>query len=117
MRVTVTPGGDITVDADTPADAAAFVRELQTGKPARRGRPKKPKPLELESVEEPLSPPLVDTWNWLVAHDTPEGHSAAECARGLGIALNTALYRLKKLVSKDLAYQPVPGLYRAGTAH
>lgn len=114
MRVTVTTTGDVVVDADTPAQAAAFVRELRAGR--KPGRKKKARPLEIESIEEPLSPALVDTWNWLVANNTDAGVTATDCAAGLDIAHNTATYRLKQLVSKDLAHQPERGRYRPGEA-
>lgn len=114
MRVTVTATGDVVIDTDSPAQAAAFVRELHGGK--KPGRKKKPKPLAIGSVEEPLSQPLVDTWNWLVANNTEPGVTATDCATGMDIAHNTATYRLKQLVAKELAHQPERGRYRPGEA-
>lgn len=114
MKVTVTPAGEVVVDTDSPAQAAAFVRELHRGK--KPTRKKKPKPLEIESIEEPLSQELVDTWNWLVANNTDEGVTAADCAEGLDIKPLTARYRLHQLVTKELAHQPGRGRFRPGEA-
>lgn len=114
MRVTVTTSGDVVVDTDSPAQAAAFVRELHGAK--KPGRRKKPKPLAIESAEEPLSEPLIDTWNWLVANDTPTGIAIADVAEGLSINVSTAHYRLRQLVEKALAHQPARGRYRPGEA-
>lgn len=109
MRVTVTvAGGDLIIDADS-TEVAALVREL-------RKVPRKPKPkrLELESAEEPLSQALADTWNWLVAYDSPTGVSTGEVCDGLGIPKATASYRLRTLVEKGLAHQPSRGHWRRG---
>jgi hypothetical protein len=114
MKVTVTPTGEVVVDADNPAEAAAFVRELHGTKKA--ARKKKPKRLELESTDEPLSQVLADTWNWLVENDAPEGLSATDAADSFHSPVPTVNYRLRALMDKGLAHQPVRGRYRAGEA-
>lgn len=114
MRVTVTTTGDVVVDTDSPAQAAAFVRELRTGKKA--ARKKKPRPLAIESAEEPLSQELADTWNWLVAHDNTDGVSMPDVAAGLDLIPATANYRLRQLIAKGLAHQPARGRFRPGDA-
>lgn len=108
-RVTVAPDGQVTTECDSPVETAALVRELQNG----RAEPKK-KLRELESEDVPLSNSLVDTWNWLVKHDTEKGLHANEIAAGLGIKRATANYRLNALIEKELARRTQRGHFRAG---
>lgn len=116
MKVTVTTGGDVVIDTANAAEAAAFVRELHGLKPRRKKRTAKSAPLELESASEPLSEALVDTWNWLVANDRPEGYTATEMAAGLGLKAGSASYRLTQLVSKSLAHRVDRHHFRPGEA-
>lgn len=112
MRLTVTLDGSVTVETADPREAAIFVRELRNGKAVKTTRKSPPKELESESV--PLSNALVETWNWLVAHDCAEGRGSDEVAEALDIKRHTAVYRLNTLVDKDLAWKPDRGHYRAG---
>jgi hypothetical protein len=114
MRLTVASDGSVIVDTSDPAEAAAFVRQLRDSKPPKRRRKAAPKPLEIESEDIPLSSALVDTWNWLVANDSPEGAHAKRVAEALGVKEATAIYRLGKLTEKELAHKTSPGHYRAG---
>lgn len=116
MRVTVTTTGDVVVDTDSPAQAAAFVRELRNGSKKKAVRQKKPRPLAIESAEEPLSQELADTWNWLVAYDNTDGVSMPDVAAGLDLIPATAGYRLRQLIAKGLAHQPARGRFRPGDA-
>jgi hypothetical protein len=115
MRVTVATTGEVFIETRDAAEAASFVRELRNGKtPQRRRRAALPKPKELESEDIPLSSALVDTWNWLVKHDDAEGCHSRDVAKGLGIQEHAVIYRLNKLVEKDLAHRTRPGRFRAG---
>jgi hypothetical protein len=116
VKVTDTRDGDVVVDTHDAAEAAAFVRELHDGKGSTKRRRRAPakKALELESEDIPLSPALVETWNWLVAHDDPDGQHSSDVAAGLGINEHTSLYRLNKLIDRELAHRIRPGRYRAG---
>jgi DNA-binding NarL/FixJ family response regulator len=114
MKITVTPAGELVIDADA-AETASLIKSLRNGKvPHARKAKKQTKALESESV--PLSNALVDTWNWLVANDTADGLSSQDVARGLDLKPHTATYRLNTLVEKDLAFRVVPGRYRAGSS-
>jgi hypothetical protein len=115
FRITVTPNGQVITECDSAAETAALVRELKDGKaPKKRKRAAPPKALEIESVDIPLSPVLVETWNYLVKHDAPDGVHTNEVAAGLGIKVATANYRLTALLDKELAHKPSPGHWRAG---
>lgn len=108
-----TRAGEVAIEFDSPGDVAMFVREMNATKKAS---PRRGKPLAIESTDESLSQPLVDTWNWLVANNNPEGVGAADVAAGLGINIHTANYRLRQLFQKSLAHQPSAGRYRPGEA-
>lgn len=111
--VTVAPDGQVITECDSVTETAALVSALRNGKAPRKQRAATPK-LELESEDVPLSAVLVETWNWLVAHDNPEGVHPREVAAGLGIKKATANYRLIELTKKELAHKTGPGRFRAG---
>jgi hypothetical protein len=117
-RVTVSSNGQVTVESDGAAETAALVHELRGGRARGRagskGRVGSKKKLELESEDVPLSTALVETWNWLVKHDSPEGLHVNEVAEGLDIKAATANYRLTALMGKELAHRTRPGYFRAG---
>jgi hypothetical protein len=117
-RVTVTASGEVVVESSGAAETAALVKELRSGRArgragskARTGSKRK---LELESEDVPLSAQLVETWNWLVKHDSAEGVHHTDIATALGIKPATAIYRLNQLQDKELAHKTHPGRYRAG---
>ena len=114
MKLTVALDGSVSIEVGDPHEAATFVRALRNGKAVKAKRRAKSPPKELESESVPLSSVLVETWNWLVAHDDAEGIRSREVAKGLDVKGSTAVYRLNKLVEKELAYRTRPGYYRAG---
>lgn len=114
MKLTVVANGDVVVETDDPRQAAQFVREFRNGKHVTKHVAQKRNPLEIASVDEPLSPQLVETWNWLIAHDMATGVTADAVAHALKIKLATANYRVTHLVRKDLARRVSRGHYRAG---
>ncbi len=114
FRITVTPNGQVITECDSATETAALVRELRNGKAPRRRRAPSKQKLEIESEDIPLSPALVETWNWLVKHDNPQGCHSRDVADGLGIKEHAVIYRLTKLVEKELAHRPQPGHFRAG---
>ena len=112
MKITVTPGkAEATVDTDDPAQAAAFVKALWNGSGKKRKAIEGPK-VVMPDVE--LTTVQTKTWNWIVAHDSPQGVTSQEVADGLGIAHSAANYRLGELVSKGVIYRPRRGYYRPG---
>jgi len=124
MRITV-----IDVEHDDAAAAIAAIHAAlgarSNGRPATYAQPlptletpaieapkKKKTEEEVELVE--LSPKLVDTWNWLVANDTPRGVALAEIAVAMNLAHATTTWRLNALIKKQMAYRVRRGRYRAG---
>ena len=94
-----------------PTTLAAMIKALRNGKPIPK---RKVKPKAIRSNDEPLSPQLVETWNWLVKHDSDQGVTPVEIAVGLKLAQATAVYRVSELVKKQLARRVRRGHYRAG---
>jgi hypothetical protein len=119
MKLTITAAGDLIIDTDDPHHAVTVARALRNSTAAaaeKKSHHKKKEPVpELESYDEPLSPQLVDAWNWLVANDTASGRRAEEMAEGLDINHHTAVYRLGQLLKKELIHRVRPGGYRAGS--
>lgn len=122
MRVTVrTRGGELTIEFNTAADVASFVREMNDVTPAApklvRG---KTTPAFAEPAANPISEAvpssLADAWNWLVDNAGPDGATATEMANGLGIKPGMASYRLSKLVSRQLAHRVGRYRFRPGEA-
>jgi hypothetical protein len=117
MKLTITAGGDVIIDTDDPHHAVTVARALRNSTATeKKSHHKKKEPVaELESYDEPLSPQLVDAWNWLVANDKASGCRAEEMAAGLDINPHTAVYRLSQLLKKELIHRVRPGCYRAGS--
>lgn len=115
MKVTITLDGDVVVDTDDPTQALAMVAGLRNGtKPKPKQKRKKEKFVVDQEVQ--LSKELVDTWNWLVANDTPTGSKPEYAAGPLGCTVATAAQRMQKLVAEGLAYRVKRGYYRSGEA-
>ena len=116
MKVTVTPEGEVSFDTEDSAQALEMIRGLRNGGPTGPKKKRGPYKKKSEPVQEvPLSAPLVETWNWLVANAS-DGVTAQEVADALDLKQPTASYRLGQLIDKDLAHSPKRGVYLPGEA-
>jgi hypothetical protein len=114
MKVTINTEGEVAFDTDDVGQALDMIKALRNGHAVKPKKSHKRKPEPAEEV--PLSAPLLETWNWMVAEGATEGVSAGEVADALGLKQATAGYRLGQLVEKGLAHSPKRGVYCPGEA-
>jgi hypothetical protein len=100
VKITVGADGEVTVETTNVNEALAMINAL------RNGRNKE--------ADVPLSPLLHQAWEWLVAHDSPEGVSPVVMAEEFGVPTATATWRLSALIRKGLAHRVARGCYRPG---
>jgi len=118
MKITVSPDGEVSFETEDVAQAAAMVAQLRNGavKPKRSYRRRQPAPEpEPEEVVQ-VSPAAYEAWEWLCANDSSAGAGTGEVARGMGLKIATASWRLKKLKNAGLAHQTKRGFWRPGEA-
>jgi len=117
MKVTVTPDGEVSFDTDDIVQAVNMIKALRNGATSpmrkKRGPYKKRSSGPVEEIV-PVSPSLVETWQWLVDNDKPTGAAIQEIADGLGIKNPAVTFRLNKLIQKGLAHKVRRGYYRPG---
>ena len=118
MKVIVSPNGEVIFETENTTQALDMIKALRNGtapsKPAKRG-PYKKRTTPVEQVEEiPLSPRLVETWEWLVANDSESGVRVPDIARGMGLRTGTVTWRCNQLIDKGLAHRIGRGRYRPG---
>ena len=106
MKVTVRPDGEVVFDTEDVGQALQMIDALRNGGSRLRAKvEKKPKP-KAEPVEEtPLSAPLMETWNHLVANGSSSGDPVETVAREMNIKPATAQYRLRQLHKKGLVHR------------
>lgn len=115
MRVTLPSG---VIIETTNSEAEWLLKQLLY--PDRPKPPPVKKSHKKESLKAPesaeLSPQMVKTWEWLVAHDDPNGIRVITIAEGLGITTNTVTWRCNVLIEKGLVHRLRRGRYRPGEA-
>lgn len=120
MRVSVGTDNVIWLDSDDMNEIANFVQALRgLGESAPESElapePKKKRKRGMTVSEEiPLSPQLMETWNWMVVNNCSSGLSIQEVASGLNLQYDTANYRLRQLYKKGLVHRTHPGSYAPG---
>jgi len=113
MKVIVSPNGEVIFETEDIAQALDMVKALRNGlaPPKKRGPYKK----RVESVEiVPVSPQLVETWQWLVDNDRLGGLSIKEISDALSLKHATTTWRMNQLIQKGLVHKAKRGYYRAG---
>jgi len=136
MKLTISPDGTITVETPDSPTAAEFVRELYAPAPIAAPKPVKlqraeapkrkqkrarsaeqiRKQLVAPKADRPLTKEMDESWAWLAAADRAEGVAADEMAKAFGLSHAGALYRLRKLIDRDMAHKVDRDRYRVGTA-
>lgn len=116
MKVIVFPNGEVTFETERVDQALEMVKGLRNGTHAPAAKKSRKKnPVATPSVEEvPLSPALIQTWEYLVANDSSSGTSYQELAKGMDIKPATATWRLQQLRKKGLVHRTQPGMYKPG---
>ena len=118
MRIQFQNKGDsivtVEVDAGEEPIAVELMREF-LGVKGGNNKPRKAKPAFKEQVIS-LTNKQLETYEFLVANDKPEGVSTDTVADGLGLNHTTAYHRLYNLVGLGAAHQIDRGLYRHGDA-
>jgi hypothetical protein len=121
MKLCISPDGFVAVETDDAVQAAALIKALSNGarvngSAASPARPVSAPPSKEAQPPVSLSPALLATWEWLTSFETSEsgvgGITGEDAAGALGINPAAALFRLRRLVSLGLAYQPGRGLFK-----
>jgi len=119
MKITLPSG--IVIETTDDVEAEWLARLMLNGtatprptSPVKKSHHKKKAPEPPESAS--LSPQLVQTWEWLVAHDNPNGVQVHAIATGLNITVHAATFRGNRLIEKGLAHRVRRGRYRPGEA-
>ena len=112
MRINAKPG-EVTVDIDDPIQAATLINAILHGGKKQKALPA-PKPKVLAPADVTLTKQMLETWQWLVAHDNEGGVTSAQVAAGLKLNQSAATWRLKELVGKGVVYRLSRGYYRPG---
>lgn len=125
MKITIREVSVETGDDDATV-AAALVSAFRNGaathhtppakkmRKIRRSKEQLALPAAPPAPDVSLSPQLTETWQWLVAHDSPGGCKPGQVAAGLQITAHAATWRLNRLIEKAVAWRVKPGYYRAG---
>jgi len=119
MRVTLPSG--VVIESTDDVEAEWLAKLILNGVATKPTTPTTPKkshhkkkvtPPEMQS----LSSELAQAWEWLVAHDDPDGIRVTVLAEGLGITVHAATFRCNRLIDKGLAHRIRRGRYRPGEA-
>lgn len=114
MRALIAPDGSFELEGDSAEVVAAILQIRDTvtkpiefkARTRRKGRPK-----TTEDVVQ-LNESQMQTWQYLIAHDTEQGLSATDYAKDASIAHPVADNRLRKLVSLGMATKVARGRFR-----
>ena len=131
MKVTLNPDNSVSFETSTVDEAIVLARRLQNGngpEPTRRSRgpieefvtaltvdtPPKEERRPVADEEVAVGPQLLATWQYLVDNGSSSGTAATEVAAGMKLQVETARYRLTRLVKLGLAHRSSHGFYVPG---